>query len=214
MTIGSLSCDRSFFFSFIPHGNHHTIAKARWHERLFTTALGIGTGPRTPRIPWRRKPRLEKRGRWRRTSWSRRKPAATTTIRRRMIHTNTTMTSGRRRLPASIATSTATTTMSVYPCSKQRIISSRVPLCRQRKSVHLAGDARAAPSRACRCSSSVRLRHRKHPAHALPVSNPILLSWLMCHSRLRSHCVRITVLNCPSLHRYYSWYFDIKQKNQ
>lgn len=172
MAIGFLSHPRSFSFSLIPHANHHTIAKARRHERLFTTALGPGTGPRTPRIPWRRKPRLAKRGR--RTSWSRRCPAATTTIHRRMIPTSTTTTSGRRRLPASVAISTPTTMTSACPCSRRRVISSRVPRCRQRESVHPAGDARVAPSRACRCSSSAR--RRRHPARVPPVSNPVLLS--------------------------------------
>jgi len=136
------------------------------------TALDTGTGSRILRIPWRRKSRLAKRGHRRRTSWSRRIPVTITTICRRMIPMNTTTTSG-RQLPASTAKSTPTT-MSACPCSRRRIISSQVPRYRQRKSVHPAGDAKAASSRVCRCSSLAR--RWRHPARAPPVSNPVLLS--------------------------------------
>lgn len=141
-------------------------------KNYFTTALDPGTGLRTPRIPWRRTtPRPARTGRRRRASWSRGISATSTTIRRRMILTNTTTTSGRRRRPARSTTSTPTWTRSASLCSRRRIISSRAPRCRPRESARLVGDARAAPSRACRCSSSAR--RRRHPARAPPVSNPL-----------------------------------------
>lgn len=200
-TIASLS-RQSFVFSHSPRAMNPSwiIARARRHERLFTAALGPGTGPRTTRIPWRRTTRPAKSVRRRRTSWSRRSPAVCTTIRRRMIRTSTMTTSGCRRPPASVAipTTTTTTTTRASPCSRRRITSSRVPRCRRRESVHPAGDARAAPSRACRCSSSAR-RRRRHPARAPPVSKSVLLL-LIDVCRLRPHCVRIVA--CVNRNRF------------
>lgn len=182
-------------FCFLQSPSHERITvsrdNTRRHERLFTTALGPETGPRTTRIPWRRTPRPARRGRWRRTSWSRKKPAANTAIRRRMIRTSTTTTSGHRLRPASVGMSTpTTTTRSACLCSRRPTTSSRAPRCRPRRSVHPAGDARAVPWRACRCSFSAR--RRRHPARAPPVSKTSC-QFVLSVCRRAPHCARIVI---------------------